>query len=87
MESLRKQNLSWKEVAGRFRERFNKDSTEARLQMRMLRRRKSSAPWHEADVSSMFAASFFFPLSPLPVNHLFERVAKYGVDSIAFKSI
>lgn len=69
VEGLRKQNLSWKEVAGRFRERFNKDSTEARLQMRMLRRRKSSAPWHEADVSSMFAASFFFfHPSPPPVR-------------------
>ncbi|KAN0069544.1 hypothetical protein V8E54_012559 [Elaphomyces granulatus] len=56
VESLRKQNLSWKEVAGRFRERFNKDSTEARLQMRMLRRRKSSAPWHEADIPLLLRA-------------------------------
>lgn len=51
VESLRAQNLSWKIVAEMFRERFGKTSTEARLQMRMLRRRKSAAAWQEADVS------------------------------------
>lgn len=52
VESLRAQNLSWKIVAEMFRERFGKSSTEARLQMRMLRRRKSAAAWYEADVST-----------------------------------
>ncbi|KAH8700359.1 hypothetical protein BGW36DRAFT_395472 [Talaromyces proteolyticus] len=51
VENLRAQNLSWKIVAEMFRERFNKNSTEARLQMRMLRRRKSAAAWQEADVA------------------------------------
>lgn len=52
VERLREQNLSWKIVAERFRERFNKDTSEARLQMRMLRRRKErSAMWDEDDVS------------------------------------
>jgi hypothetical protein len=53
VENLRQQNLSWKVVAEMFRERFNKESTEARLQMRMLRRRKSAALWHDADVSTL----------------------------------
>jgi hypothetical protein len=35
-----------------FREKFNKDASEARLQMRMLRRRKERlARWDENDVS------------------------------------
>ena len=63
VESLRAQNLSWKVVAEMFRERFGKNSTEARLQMRMLRRRKSAAAWQEADVS-------MYPLSwSLPQGH------------------
>ncbi|KAL2013032.1 hypothetical protein VTN00DRAFT_557 [Thermoascus crustaceus] len=54
VERLRQQNLSWKIVTERFRERFNKDTSEARLQMRMLRRRKErSAMWDEDDVSSI----------------------------------
>ncbi|KKA25099.1 hypothetical protein T310_0873 [Rasamsonia emersonii CBS 393.64] len=56
VESLRQQNLSWKVVAEMFRERFNKESTEARLQMRMLRRRKSAAAWHEADIPLLLEA-------------------------------
>jgi hypothetical protein len=61
VESLRAQNLSWKIVAEMFRERFGKNSTEARLQMRMLRRRKSAAAWQEADVS-MCSLVFFLIL-------------------------
>jgi hypothetical protein len=38
-------------VAEMFRERYGKNTSEARLQMRMLRRRKSAAAWQEADVS------------------------------------
>ncbi|KAL1963703.1 hypothetical protein VTN77DRAFT_7907 [Rasamsonia byssochlamydoides] len=56
VESLRQQNLSWKVVAEMFRERFNKESTEARLQMRMLRRRKSAATWQEADIPLLLEA-------------------------------
>lgn len=51
VENLRAQNLSWKIVAEMFRERYGKNTSEARLQMRMLRRRKSAAAWQEADVS------------------------------------
>jgi hypothetical protein len=51
VENLRAQSLSWKIVAEMFRERFGKNTSEARLQMRMLRRRKSAAAWQEADVS------------------------------------
>lgn len=51
VENLRAQNLSWKIVAEMFRERYGKNTSEARLQMRMLRRRKSAAAWQDADVS------------------------------------
>jgi hypothetical protein len=59
VESLRAQNLSWKIVAEMFRERFGKNSTEARLQMRMLRRRKSAAAWQEADVSMCILVFYY----------------------------
>ena len=64
VENLRLQNLSWKVVAEMFRERFNKESTEARLQMRMLRRRKSAALWHEADVSMLKLKTTFICALP-----------------------
>jgi hypothetical protein len=52
VEGLREQNLAWKVIRGMFREKFNKDASEARLQMRMLRRRKERlAQWDENDVS------------------------------------
>lgn len=52
VESLREQNLAWKVIREMFRERFNKDASEARLQMRLLRRRKERlARWDESDVS------------------------------------
>ncbi|OKL56482.1 hypothetical protein UA08_08363 [Talaromyces atroroseus] len=53
VENLRAQSLSWKIVAEMFRERFGKNTSEARLQMRMLRRRKSAAAWQEADSSDI----------------------------------
>ncbi|EED16602.1 conserved hypothetical protein [Talaromyces stipitatus ATCC 10500] len=52
VENLRAQNLSWKIVAEMFRERYGKNTSEARLQMRMLRRRKSAAAWQETDMNS-----------------------------------
>ena len=52
VENLREQNLAWRVVRERFRERFNKDASEPRLQMRLLRRRKErSTRWDDADVS------------------------------------
>ncbi|KAE8357432.1 hypothetical protein BDV27DRAFT_86415 [Aspergillus caelatus] len=52
VERLREQNLAWKHIREMFREKFNKDASEARLQMRMLRRRKDrSARWEESDVN------------------------------------
>ncbi|KAB8232947.1 uncharacterized protein BDW43DRAFT_300700 [Aspergillus alliaceus] len=53
VEQLREQNLAWKHIREMFREKFNKDASEARLQMRMLRRRKERlARWDESDVST-----------------------------------
>ena len=52
VEGLRERNLAWKVVREMFRERFQKDASEARLQMRLLRRRKERlARWDESDVS------------------------------------
>lgn len=52
VEGLRQQNLAWKFVREMFRQRFNKDASEARLQMRLLRRRKERlARWDDNDVS------------------------------------
>ncbi|KAL4780765.1 hypothetical protein BJX76DRAFT_350706 [Aspergillus varians] len=51
VEGLREQNLSWRTIRDMFRERYNKDATEARLQMRQVRRRKERlARWDEHDV-------------------------------------
>ncbi|PYI07318.1 hypothetical protein BO78DRAFT_95302 [Aspergillus sclerotiicarbonarius CBS 121057] len=53
VERLREQNLAWKVIREMFREKFHKDASEARLQMRMLRRRKERlARWDEHDVST-----------------------------------
>ena len=53
VEDLRQQNLAWKVVREMFRQRFNKDASEARLQMRLLRRRKERlARWDDSDVST-----------------------------------
>lgn len=54
VEGLRQQNLAWKVVRQMFRQRFNKDASEARLQMRLLRRRKERlARWDDHDVSML----------------------------------
>ncbi|KAJ5389913.1 uncharacterized protein N7496_000981 [Penicillium cataractarum] len=58
VEDLREQNLAWKRVREMFCERFNKDVTEARLQMRLTRRRKERvARWEEHDVQLLLSAS------------------------------
>jgi len=60
VERLRAQNLSWRIVAERFRERFNRDTSEARLQMRMSRRKKErDAMWDEDDVSTCVTVAPF----------------------------
>ncbi|KAJ5095794.1 hypothetical protein NUU61_005150 [Penicillium alfredii] len=57
VERLREQNLSWRTVREMFRRQFNKDASEARLQMRLLRRRKDRlARWEENDVQLLVCA-------------------------------
>ncbi|KAI9928874.1 hypothetical protein ASPWEDRAFT_24851 [Aspergillus wentii DTO 134E9] len=57
VERLREQNFAWKAIREMFRERFHKDATEARLQMRMLRRRKERlARWDENDIQLLIRA-------------------------------
>lgn len=59
VEGLRQQNLAWKVVREMFRQRFNKDASEARLQMRLLRRRKERlARWDDNDVSRCPSCSY-----------------------------
>lgn len=59
VEHLREQNVAWRAVAERFRMQFGKDTSEARLQMRLQRRRKgrAAAMWDEDDVSTCVAAT------------------------------
>ncbi|RHZ68116.1 uncharacterized protein CDV56_106063 [Aspergillus thermomutatus] len=57
VEGLREQNLAWRVIREMFREKFNKDASEARLQMRMLRRRKERlARWDENDIPLLIRA-------------------------------
>ncbi|KAE8144916.1 hypothetical protein BDV25DRAFT_165782 [Aspergillus avenaceus] len=57
VERLREQNLAWKVIREMFRQKFNKDASEARLQMRMLRRRKDRlARWDENDIQLLIRA-------------------------------
>lgn len=52
VEELREQNISWKAIRAKYYERFKKDATEARLQMRLHRRQANrQARWEEHDVS------------------------------------
>ncbi|KAJ5174928.1 uncharacterized protein N7482_000805 [Penicillium canariense] len=58
VEDLREQNVAWKMVRQLYSERFNKDASEARLQMRLLRRRKERlARWDDRDVQLLISAS------------------------------
>lgn len=53
VENLRQQNVAWKVVRDEFQKTFNKETSEARLQMRLLRRRKERLTrWEENDVST-----------------------------------
>ncbi|KAJ5492755.1 hypothetical protein N7539_001501 [Penicillium diatomitis] len=58
VEELRDKGTAWKKVREKFYERFNNDASEARLQMRLLRRRKERlARWEEQDVRLLLSAS------------------------------
>lgn len=53
VENLRERGYAWKIVREMFCEHFNKDVTEARLQMRLKRRKNQrSTQWDDADVST-----------------------------------
>lgn len=54
VEELRNQNYPWKIVRDMFQAHFGKDASEARLQMRLLRRRKERMTrWDDDDVSML----------------------------------
>lgn len=53
VENLRQQNVAWRVVRDEFQKTFNKEVSEARLQMRLLRRRKERLTrWEDNDVST-----------------------------------
>lgn len=53
VEELRLEHTSWKRVREEFQKKFNQDASEARLQMRLLRRqRERMARWDDSDVST-----------------------------------
>ncbi|KAK9852501.1 hypothetical protein MYU51_008331 [Penicillium brevicompactum] len=57
VENLRNDNVAWKRVRELFQERFNKDASEARLQMRLLRRqRERTTRWDPADIQILIRA-------------------------------
>ncbi|KAJ5960098.1 uncharacterized protein N7479_007248 [Penicillium vulpinum] len=57
VEELRDRQTSWKQVRQEFRDRFNKDASEARLQMRLHRRlRERMVRWEESDIKLLIRA-------------------------------
>ncbi|CAI7581771.1 unnamed protein product [Penicillium glandicola] len=57
VEELRDRQTAWKLVRQEFRERFNKDASEARLQMRLHRRlRERMVRWEESDIKLLIHA-------------------------------
>lgn len=69
VEELRDRHTAWKVVRQEFQERFKKDASEARLQMRLHRRlRERMVRWEESDVS-------MYPmyLSPNPGNTQYKQ--------------
>ncbi|KAJ5986296.1 hypothetical protein N7451_010661 [Penicillium sp. IBT 35674x] len=58
VEELREKNTAWKVVRELYREKFHKDASEPRLQMRQNRRReKRNARWEDHDVQLLISAS------------------------------
>ncbi|KAJ5514429.1 hypothetical protein N7463_003981 [Penicillium fimorum] len=57
VEELRDRQTAWKVVRQEFQERFNKDASEARLQMRLHRRlRERMVRWEESDIKLLIHA-------------------------------
>ncbi|KAJ5185046.1 hypothetical protein N7491_007083 [Penicillium cf. griseofulvum] len=57
VEELRENQTAWKVVRQEFRKRFDKDASEARLQMRLHRRlRERMVRWEESDVTLLIRA-------------------------------
>ncbi|KAF3384239.1 hypothetical protein DPV78_012912 [Talaromyces pinophilus] len=56
IQSLRAQNVPWKEISKLFFQRFGKSLSNASLQMRMLRRRKRASAWRDSDIKLLHEA-------------------------------
>ncbi|PKY06523.1 hypothetical protein P168DRAFT_316522 [Aspergillus campestris IBT 28561] len=77
VERLREQNLAWKVIREKFRERFHKDASEARLQMRMLRRRKDRlARWDENDIQLLIRAREYWEREKY--NFISQKMREFG---------
>ncbi|KAI9371661.1 hypothetical protein BJX61DRAFT_17299 [Aspergillus egyptiacus] len=80
VESLREQNLAWRVVREMFRERYNKDATEARLQMRQLRRRKDRlARWEEHDIQVLLRARDYWEHEKYKL--IAEKMTEFGATT------
>ncbi|KAF9885739.1 hypothetical protein FE257_012624 [Aspergillus nanangensis] len=77
VERLRDQNMAWKVIREMFRETFDKDATEARLQMRLLRRRKERlARWDENDIQLLIRARDYWELEKY--NLIAQKMRELG---------
>jgi hypothetical protein len=74
VESLRNQNVAWKRVREEYSQRFHKDASEARLQMRLLRRqRERTTHWDKSDVS-------MYPTERTPLIEYFDYLLTLDLD-------
>ncbi|KAL2840437.1 hypothetical protein BJX68DRAFT_185724 [Aspergillus pseudodeflectus] len=80
VEQLREQNLAWRVIREMFRERYNKDATEARLQMRQLRRRKERLQrWEEHDVQVLLRARHYWEQEKYKL--IAQKMTEFGAST------
>ncbi|KAL2803198.1 hypothetical protein BJX63DRAFT_79230 [Aspergillus granulosus] len=80
VEQLREQNLAWRVIREMFRERYNKDATEARLQMRQLRRRKERLQrWEEHDIQVLLRARHYWEQEKY--KFIAQKMTEFGAST------
>ncbi|KAL2843521.1 hypothetical protein BJY01DRAFT_194206 [Aspergillus pseudoustus] len=80
VEQLREQNLAWRVIREMFRERYNKDATEARLQMRQLRRRKERLQrWEEHDIRVLLRARHYWEQEKYKL--IAQKMTEFGAST------
>ncbi|KAL3468422.1 hypothetical protein BJX64DRAFT_4861 [Aspergillus heterothallicus] len=80
VEQLREQNLAWRVIREMFRERYKKDATEARLQMRQLRRRKERLQrWEEHDIRVLLRARHYWEQEKYKL--IAQKMTEFGAST------